>query len=66
MALSAASDVGRVAAAADATRNVAQQALETASQATETAEQSELRAHELYDALREELCPKFDKGFRGG
>ena len=61
MALSATSDVGRVATAADATRNVAQQALETASQGTKTAGQSKLHACKLYDTLREELYAKFDK-----
>ena len=57
----AASDVERVTATADAMHNVAQQALETASHAAESAGQSELRARELFDTLREELCIKFDE-----
>ena len=61
MASSAASDVGRVAVAADAMRNVAQQALETASQAAETAGQSKLRTRKLHDTLQEELRAKFDE-----
>ena len=61
MASSAASDVGRVAAAADATRNVAQQAMETASHAIETAGQSEGRAQKLFETMRDELRAKFDE-----
>ena len=61
IASSAASDIGRVAAAADATRNVAQQALETASQAAETAGQSEAHARKLFDTMRDELHAKFDE-----
>ena len=61
MASSAASDVGRVAAAADATRNVAQQAMETASQAAETAGQSEARARKLFETMQDELRAKFDE-----
>ena len=53
------SDVGRVAATANATRNVAQQALETASQAAESAGQSKTRACEMFDTLRDELRAKF-------
>ena len=57
----AASDVQRVAATADATRNVAQQALETALQATETADQSEAHARKLFDTMQDELHAKFDE-----
>ena len=59
IASSAASDVGRVAAAADATRNVAQQAMEAASQAAETAGQSEAHARKLFETMRDELRTKF-------
>ena len=51
MASSATSDVGRVAVAADAMRNVAQQAMETASHVVETAGQSEARAQKLFDTM---------------
>ena len=61
IASTAASDVGRVAATADATRNVAQQALAAASQATETAGQSEAHAQKLFDTMRNELRAKFDE-----
>ena len=61
MASSAASDVGRVAAEADAIRNVAQQAMETVSQAAETARQSEERARKLFETMRDELPTKFDE-----
>ena len=61
MASNAASDVGRVAAAADAMRNVAQQVLETASQAAEIAGQNEAHACKLFDTMREELRAKFDE-----
>ena len=42
-------------------RNVAQQALETASQAAESAGQSEAHARELFANLRDELRAKFDE-----
>ena len=61
IASTAASDVGRVAATADATRNVAQQALETASHTAISAGQSEAHAHELFANLRDELHAKFDE-----
>ena len=50
-----------VAAAADATHNVAQQALETASQAIETARQGKAHARKLFDTVRDELRAKFDE-----
>ena len=59
IASSAASDVGRVAATADATCNVAQQAMEAVSQAAETAGQSEAHARKLFETMRDELCMKF-------
>ena len=56
-----ASDVGRVAAAADATRNIAEQAMETASHAVETTGQSEAHARKLFETMRDELRAKFDE-----
>ena len=61
IASTAGSGVGRVAATADATRNVAHQALEAASQAIETAGQSEAHARKLFETLRDELGVKFDE-----
>ena len=46
-------------ATTDATRNVAQQALETASQATESAGQSKTHTREMFDTLRDELRAQF-------
>ena len=48
-------------AAADATCNVAQQALEIASQAAKTTGQSEAHARELFANLQDELRAKFDE-----
>ena len=59
IASTAASDVGRIAATTDATRNVAQQAMEEVSQATETACQSEARTRKLFETTRQELRTKF-------
>ena len=61
VAPTAASNVGRVTASADATCNVAQRALETTSQATKTSGQNEAHARELFAKLRDELRAKFDE-----
>ena len=59
--LTTASNVERVVAAADATHNVAQQALETASQAAKIAGQTKGHACKLFAKLRDELRTKFDE-----
>ena len=61
IASTAASDVGRVATTADATRNVTQQAVETVSHAAESAGQSRAHARKLFDTLQDELLVKFDE-----